>query len=67
MESLKWQLKQNASALVWKGQQRTGAPSSVRLEQMAASYNPQVYTALINLEHIKGYTGQSIPPFRDRG
>lgn len=23
------------------------------LEQMAASYNPQVYTALINLEHIK--------------
>lgn len=26
------------------------------LEQMAASYNPQVYTALINLEHIKGYT-----------
>lgn len=24
------------------------------LEQMAASYNPQVYTALINLEHIKG-------------
>nr|VXZ92010.1 Phage capsid scaffolding protein (GPO) serine peptidase [Klebsiella pneumoniae] len=27
-----------------------------RLEQMAASYDPQVYTALINLEHIKGYT-----------
>ncbi|MGK3472581.1 GPO family capsid scaffolding protein, partial [Klebsiella pneumoniae] len=24
------------------------------LEQMAASYDPQVYTALINLEHIKG-------------
>ena len=23
------------------------------LEQMAASYNPAVYTALINLEHIK--------------
>jgi hypothetical protein len=28
MESLKWQLKQNASALVWKGQQQTGAPLS---------------------------------------
>nr|DAL57904.1 MAG TPA_asm: hypothetical protein [Caudoviricetes sp.] len=28
MESLKWQLKQNASALVWKGQQPTGAPLS---------------------------------------
>lgn len=25
------------------------------LEQMAASYNPAVYTALINLEHIKSY------------
>ncbi|GDF12169.1 phage tail fiber protein [Escherichia coli] len=25
------------------------------LEQMAASYNPTVYTALINLEHIKSY------------
>lgn len=23
---------------------------------MAASYNPQVYTALINMEHIKGFT-----------
>ncbi|WP_446668849.1 GPO family capsid scaffolding protein, partial [Klebsiella pneumoniae] len=29
------------------------------LEQMAASYDPQVYTALINLEHIKGYTPDS--------
>ncbi len=36
-----------------------------RLEQMAASYNPQVYTALINLEHIKGYTPDS--PFRRFG
>ncbi|TBP45871.1 GPO family capsid scaffolding protein [Klebsiella quasipneumoniae] len=35
------------------------------LEQMAASYNPQVYTALINLEHIKGYTPDS--PFRRFG
>ncbi|AOP41944.1 GPO family capsid scaffolding protein [Edwardsiella piscicida] len=26
------------------------------LVQMAASYNPTVYTALINLEHIKGYS-----------
>ncbi|QVV61154.1 GPO family capsid scaffolding protein [Leclercia sp. Colony189] len=26
------------------------------LEQMAASYNPAVYTALINLEHIKSYS-----------
>ncbi len=26
------------------------------LEQMAASYNPAVYTAQINLEHIKGYS-----------
>ena len=26
------------------------------LTQMAASYNPQVYTALINMEHIKGFT-----------
>ncbi|MDP1019246.1 GPO family capsid scaffolding protein, partial [Klebsiella pneumoniae] len=25
------------------------------LEQMAASYNPAVYTALINIEHIKSY------------
>ncbi len=31
------------------------------LEQMAASYNPAVYTALINLEHIKSYPGQSFP------
>ncbi|EMY3661280.1 GPO family capsid scaffolding protein, partial [Raoultella ornithinolytica] len=30
-----------------------------------ASYNPQVYTALINLEHIKGYTPDS--PFRRFG
>lgn len=37
----------------------------VWLEQMAASYNPQVYTALINLEHIKGYTPDS--PFRRFG
>lgn len=35
------------------------------LDQMAASYNPQVYTALINLEHIKGYTPDS--PFRRFG
>ena len=35
------------------------------LEQMAASYNPQVDTALINLEHIKGYTPDS--PFRRFG
>ncbi len=35
------------------------------LEQMAASYDPQVYTALINLEHIKGYTPDS--PFRRFG
>lgn len=35
------------------------------LEQMAESYNPQVYTALINLEHIKGYTPDS--PFRRFG
>lgn len=26
------------------------------ITQMAASYNPQVYTALINMEHIKGFT-----------
>lgn len=26
------------------------------LVQMAASYNPAVYTAQINLEHIKGYS-----------
>ncbi len=30
------------------------------LEQMAASYNPEVYTALINLEHIKSYLPESI-------
>ncbi len=29
------------------------------LEQMAASYNPTVYTALINLEHIKSYSPDS--------
>lgn len=29
------------------------------LEQMAASYNPAVYTALINLEHIKSYMPES--------
>jgi len=29
------------------------------LEQMAASYNPAVYTALINLEHIKSYLPES--------
>jgi len=29
------------------------------LEQMAASYNPQVYTAQINLEHIKSYLPDS--------
>lgn len=29
------------------------------LEQMAASYNPAVYTALINLEHIKSYSPDS--------
>ncbi len=29
------------------------------LEQMAASYNPAVYTALINLEHIKSYLPDS--------
>ena len=30
------------------------------LEQMAASYNPAVYTALINLEHIKSYLPEPI-------
>lgn len=35
------------------------------LEQMAANYDPQVYTALINLEHIRGYTPDS--PFRRFG
>ncbi|HDS6884033.1 TPA: GPO family capsid scaffolding protein, partial [Citrobacter freundii] len=29
------------------------------LVQMAASYNPTVYTALINLEHIKSYSPDS--------
>ncbi|WP_312997826.1 GPO family capsid scaffolding protein [Leclercia sp.] len=29
------------------------------LEQMAAIYNPEVYTALINLEHIKSYLPES--------
>lgn len=29
------------------------------LVQMAAAYNPQVYTALINLEHIKSYAPDS--------
>ncbi|MEE7629683.1 GPO family capsid scaffolding protein [Enterobacter hormaechei] len=29
------------------------------LEEMAASYNPEVYTALINLEHIKSYLPES--------
>ncbi|EKY3119567.1 GPO family capsid scaffolding protein [Franconibacter helveticus 513] len=37
----------------------------VWLEQMAANYNPQLYTAVINLEHIKGYTPDS--PFRRFG
>ncbi|MBU4680497.1 GPO family capsid scaffolding protein [Cedecea davisae] len=37
----------------------------VWLEQMAANYNPQVYTAVINMEHIKGYTPDS--PFRRFG
>ena len=32
---------------------------------MAASYNPQVYTALINMEHIKGFTPDG--PFRRFG
>jgi hypothetical protein len=35
------------------------------LEQMAANYDPAVYTALINMEHIKGYTPDS--PFRRYG
>lgn len=29
------------------------------LEQMAANYDPAVYTAVINMEHIKGYTPDS--------
>lgn len=35
------------------------------LTQMAASYDPAVYTALVNMEHIKGYTADS--PFRRYG
>ncbi|MHA7937604.1 GPO family capsid scaffolding protein [Enterobacter roggenkampii] len=35
------------------------------LTQMAANYDPQVYTALINVEHIKGFTPDS--PFRRFG
>lgn len=35
------------------------------LTQMAANYDPTVYTALINMEHIKGYTADS--PFRRYG
>ncbi|WP_312239516.1 GPO family capsid scaffolding protein [Pantoea sp.] len=35
------------------------------LEQMAASYDPKVYTAVINMEHINGYTPDS--PFRRFG
>lgn len=35
------------------------------LTQMAANYDPTVYTALINMEHIKGYTPDS--PFRRYG
>ena len=35
------------------------------LTQMAASYNLQVYTALINMEHIKGFTPDG--PFRRFG
>lgn len=35
------------------------------LEQMAANYDPAVYTAVINMEHIKGYTPDS--PFRRFG
>ncbi len=35
------------------------------LTQMAASYTPSVYTATINMEHIKGYTADS--PFRRYG
>lgn len=31
----------------------------VWLTQMAANYNPQVYTAVVNMEHIKGYTPDS--------
>lgn len=35
------------------------------IQEMAASYNPAVYGARINLEHIKGYTPDS--PFRRYG
>lgn len=35
------------------------------LEQMAANYSPELYTAVINMEHIKGYTPDS--PFRRFG
>jgi len=35
------------------------------LEQMAANYDPAAYTAVINMEHIKGYTPGS--PFRRFG
>lgn len=35
------------------------------LTQMASSYDPAVYTALVNMEHIKGYTADS--PFRRYG
>lgn len=31
----------------------------VWLTQMAANYSPQVYTAVVNMEHIKGYTPDS--------
>ncbi|HGY3717785.1 TPA: GPO family capsid scaffolding protein [Citrobacter gillenii] len=31
----------------------------VHLTQMAENYDPAVYTALINMEHIKGYTPES--------
>lgn len=35
------------------------------LEQMAANYSPELYTAVINMEHIKGYTPDS--PFHRFG
>lgn len=35
------------------------------LAQMAANYDPSVYTALVNMEHIKGYTPDG--PFRNFG
>lgn len=37
----------------------------IHLTQMAASYDPTMYTAMINMEHIKGYTPES--PFRRYG